>query len=469
MSPSRSVFLPAIICIAGLSFAAGRVVTSLRQAPVVEVPLGAVLDVSTLEPLAPISVPAHVPDMVALPFAEIYRILKSAPPETIRSYCNELEQLPIGPSRNVALSAFFKTLVQVNPGMAKELILQLKKDERWLPLSAIREAAMPRGMETVAEVLLSFDRIEISSCSYDLLRETLDEWGKSDPMALKLFLESHRGQDVECYFDKLVRNWAAYDPEAAREWMANELEKRPLIPTRPTEDGGEEIFDGDWRSAVEEMSVAWVEGFLAYDPDAAVNYVLEHASNPEVERALFTFSRDLFTMSPARAHDFILHLPEEEGAKALEGIANKANPLVRSDANDNTTSPRYVAEWMLQFPPQAWQERIGWVLRGWESSNPQELFAWIAELPTQMREATVHAFPSYSSAENAQENFDTIMQAGDPVLRAQLLERLMREAKDARTAMRAVLEKSELRPEEKLHLASLIPASNEDRAEASTN
>ncbi|PYJ07060.1 MAG: hypothetical protein DMF06_16745 [Verrucomicrobia bacterium] len=395
----------------------------------------------------------EVPDLAGLSFVETYRILKSASPDLVRSYCNKLEQLPLGPSRTAALSAFFRTLIQVNPVLTKDIILGLKKDDRWLPTSAIRETANPRGMETVAEVMLSFDRIEISSCSYDLLRDILDEWGKNDPLALKQFLETHRDQDVERYFDKLVVNWAAYDPEGAREWMAKEIERRPLLPTRPDEYGGEEIFDSEWRSAVESMSSAWVQGFLAHDPDQATQYVVEHADNPAVKYALNWLAGDLFLASPDRARDLINRLPEEQQSKSL---GSQANGLVRSDDSDNATSPRYVAEWMLNFPPETYREDIGWVLRVWEMSDPQELFAWMADLPAPTRDQMINQFPGVSS-ETTQEDFDTVMQVPDPALRTQLLERLARDATYAERQLRRVLEKSTLPAEEKARLASLIP------------
>lgn len=464
MSPARSVFLPAIICVAGLSFATGRLVTNAR-APGGGPPAKTLTDESTPDVVAAISVPAQVPDLIALPFVETYRILRSATPETVRSYYKQLEQLPLGPKRNAPLIAFFKTLVQANPSMTKDLILELKKDDRWLPMGAIRDAAPPRGMETVAEVLLSFDRIEISGCSFDVLRDSLDEWGKNDPLALKKFLETHRDQDVERYFDKLVLNWAAYDPEAAQQWIAEEIQKHPPSP-QPAEGESESGEDSSWRGTVEEMSAAWVEGFLANDPDAAVNYVLEHPENAAVKSALFRFSGNLFTMSPDRARDFVLRLSEKQQSESLYGIGNKADPLVRSDANDNTTSPRYVADWMLQFPPKSWQEGIGYVMARWETANPQELFAWMADLPPQTREAVVREVPSYVSAEDAQKDFDTIMQAGDPVLREQLLEKLMSNAKGARAAMLGVLEKAQLPAAQRSYLASLIPIPAEGDAQA---
>ena len=458
MNPSRGLFISAILCTAGLSFAVGRVVTTWgqAQAPRSQASASIIDKASASDPSPPPALPEQVPDIAGLPFVETYRILKSASPETVRSYCNQLEQLPLGPSRNAALSAFFKTLIQANPALSKDIIVGLKKDDRWLPMFAIREAATPRGMETVADVLLSFDRIEISGCSYDLLRDSLDEWGRNDPLALKQFLETHRDQEVDRYFPSLVLNWASYDPEAARAWMEKEMEKRPLIPTRPTEDGGEEVFDSDWRSTVESMSVAWVQGFLSHDPDRATQYVVENADNPAVERALYWLAGDLYLMSPVQARDLIVRLPEKQQSQSLRSVADKANILVNSDASDNATSPRSVAEWMLKFPPQAYGEGIGLVLGSWEMSNPQELFAWMADLPAPTRDQMVRHFPSVSSR-NTQEDFDTVMQVPDPALRTQLLEHLARGATYAHSQLRRVLEKSKLPAEEKERLASLIP------------
>jgi hypothetical protein len=455
MSFCPRIFLATLICVAALSFAAGRFVANPTADRVVETP-GSNPGSNAPNVLASVSVPEQVPDIIGLPFIESYRILKSATLDTIRSYYIQLEQLPIGPRQNAPMTAFFKTLVQANPSLAKKLILELKKDDRWLPMWAIRDAATPRGMETVAEVLLSFDRIDISGCSYDFLRDHLDEWGTNDPLALKKFLETNRSRDVEGYFEKLILNWAMYDPEAAQKWMAEEVRKRPVLPNIPQEDGSEIIQDSDWKYAVEGMATAWVQGFLLHDPDVAVSYVLEHLDNEAVKRALFQFSAELFTMSPDRARDFIRRLPESEQSDSLSGVGNQANMLVRNDGND-ITSPRYVAKWMLEFPPE--QSHIGMqsVLRSWQQANPEELFAWMADLPPQNREAVLRQFPAYVSTDNTQEDFDTIMLARDPVLREQLLEKLMRNAKDARDAMLGVLEKAQLSPAHRSHLVALIP------------
>jgi hypothetical protein len=458
MTPSHRLFVSAILCAAGLSFAAGRLATTWGHTQTPSTDTAArTIDKAAASAAPPPSVPEHVPDIARLPFGETYRILKSASPETVRSYCDQLERLPLSPSRAAALSTFFKTLIQANPALTRDLILGLKKDDRWLPLHAIREAATPRGMEAVAEVLLGFDRIEISGCSYDLLRDSLDDWGKTDPLALKQFLESHREQDVERYFEKLVLNWAAYDPDAAQKWMASEIEKRPFIPTQPDENGGEQIFDSDWRSTVEQMAAAWIQGFLVNDPDRATQYIVEHVDNEAVQYALNWLAGDLYLVSPERARDLILRLPPEQQSKSIGGVARKADPLVKSDASDNMTSPRLVAEWMLKFPSETYAGDIRWVMNSWKMSDPQELFTWMAALPTLTREEMIRHFPGVSS-ENTQEDFDTVMQVSDPVLRRQLLEQVARDAGSSEEKkLRRVLEKSQLPADEKARLISLIP------------
>ena len=462
MNPVSKISLPAILCVAALSFAAGRIASWPSRVESSQPPAAPVVQ-SEPELTASITVPDHVPDLVKLPFVETYRIIKSASPEMVAAYYHELEQQPLSPRRAAAMTAFFKMLVQANPGLTKDFILQLKKDDRWLPMDAIREAATPAGMETVAEVLLSFERGEISGCSFDYLRDSLDEWGQSDPLALKLFLESHRDKELDRYFDKLVLNWAASDPEAAREWMAYEIEKRPLIPTEKTEDGGERIFDGEWRTTVEEMSRGWLQGFLANDPDRATQYILEHADNPAVQHALNWVAGDLFLISPERARDLILRLPKEQQTTSLNGVSYRADERVASDASDKTTAPGYIAEWMLQFPAESYGEGMSSVVGAWLRSKPSELFAWMSDLPAPTRDEMLRKVPSVGQ-DTAQEDFDTVIQVPDPVLRAQLLEHYARTAGYADKEFRSVLEKSQLPAQEKARLISLIPERKEETA-----
>lgn len=464
MSSRDAFFVATITCVAALSFAAGRMVTKPSAVSVAAKLAESSPDRGASQTPLPPSIPAHVPDVVKMPFRDTYALFKAASEETLRSYFIELQQRRPKPTRQAALVAFLKTLIHVNPGLTAQLISGLKKEDRWPAMYAIREASPPRGMQAVAEVLLSFDRSEISSCSWDMLAETLDDWGKNDPLALKEFLETHRDRDVDRYFPKLIRNWAAYDPEAAQRWMAEAVRNHPPPPP-----GDENLGDG-WTATIGEMGIAWIEGFLENDRDAAVNYVLEHAEEPSVKGAINPFAADLFTMSPDQARDFLERLPLEARLAGLEGVARKADPFVLSDATDNTTSPKFVAEWMLKSFPEDWQGSFENVLREWKYGNAQELFGWMANLPAGTREAAIRRFPTYVSDEKPSEDFDLIMQALDPVVRDGLLEVLARGTTLNGKMLLGVLGKSHLPASQKAYLAGLIPpetpvAASEDTGE----
>lgn len=451
MKSRHLILVAAVVGVAAGSFGAGRLTTkpAADSAPAVESKF-APERVASETPLLPV-VPPRLPDVVNMPFRETYTLFKTASDETLRSYFAELQQRRPKPTRYAGLVSFFKTLIHVNPRLTTELIARLSKDDRWPAMYAIRDVAPPRGMRAVAEVLLSFDRMEISSCSWDMLRETLDEWGKNDPLALKEFLETHRDQDVDRYFPKLLRNWAAYDPEAAQKWMREIIQNHPPPPPDDTT-----MASDRWEEAMSDMAIAWIEGFLENDRDAAINYVLEHATEPGVSHAINAFSGDLFIMSPDQARDFLRHLPREQVLAGLDGISLKADRFVLSDAPDNTTSPRFIAEWIMNSFPEV-SERFDWVLGEWKYANPQEMFAWMAELPASRRAEVVRRFHTYVSEAKPSEDFDLIVQARDAVVRDGLLETLARNATSNGKLLLGVLEKSALPPSQKAHLAALIP------------
>jgi hypothetical protein len=448
---SRHAPVAAISLVAALSFAAGRLISKPSEVSVPATISAPAIDDRSNQANVAISVPAHLPDVVTMPFRDAYAILKAAPEEKLRSYFSELQQKRPRPVRYAAMTSFFKTLIHVNPRLTSEMISKLKKDDRWPAMYAIRDASPPAGMQAVADVLLSFDRREISSCSWDMLRETLAEWAKNDPLAVKEFLESHRSQDVDRYFPTLIRQWAAYDPEAAQQWMRETIEKHPAPPA-----GDENLGDG-WTSTAGTMTVDWILGFLENDPDAATNYVLEHATEPGLKDAVGSFAAELFTMSPERARDFLSRLPEEQLLAGLQEIDRKADRFVRSEERDNAVSPRFIAEWMMRSFPDSWQRSFNMVLVEWKYGNPQELFAWVTELPASTREAVIRKFPTYVSQDKPSEDFELIMQVPDPAVRNALLETLAREATYNGKALLGVFENAHLPPSQMAHLASLIP------------
>ena len=457
-----SLYLVSISCVAGLSFAAGRLLPTPPMMPAPKTTAKPQAAEPALPVVATTTVPDRLPNLIAMRFPETYALFKAAPLEAVWRYYNELVSLRPKPVRRAALASFFKALVHVDPNLTKELILQLKGDDKWAAIDAIRGAAPPRGMHSAAEVLLSLDRSQISGCSWDMLGDALDDWGKNDPLALKQFLQRHRDQDVERYYGKFVQNWAAYDPQAAWQWISEEIQKRPIPPELAS--GSEDLNpDSSWRHTASGMLSAWVEGFVEHNPDAAIQYVLQHQSAEHVSAAACGVAAKLFTISPDQARDLVLQLSDADlRAGALERIAEQADRFVSGGASDNITSPRFIAEWLLKVPIEGGPQRaLEKPLREWKHANPGELFAWITELPTAWRADVVLHFPVFVFSEKPSEDFDLIMQAPDPVLRQELLEVLMRSAKHEREGLLGVLEHAQLTAPQRAHLASLIPAPEE--------
>lgn len=452
MSVRRTAIIVGLLAMAALAFVGGRLTASPRKPPHHGDAFHAQAAKQTeLPPAAPVD----VRNIAETPFATTYQSLKAASPELLSAWAKDLEKITATPTRWAAITTFFKTLIQVNPAAAKKMILELTKENRWQAMIAIREAAPPRAMKEVAEVLLSYDRIEISGCSWDFLREALNEWSRSDPIAVKEFIEKHADAQMRSYFPGLVRNWAAYDPEAARDWLVQQLAQRPARQTT-SEDELSSSEDYEWESLPEAMVKAWLEGFIENDREAALDYLVAH-DDKEIEKAIPAVVAALFLESPEEARVFILRLPETRRAEALAGMTENADRFAWGDVDDRTRSPDFVANWMLQFPSELWSKNIGRVLLEWRFKDAPKMLTWMEDLPADTQSAVVANYDFYLTSDSAEMDFQMVMEIANIGLRDQLLERLMLQAESGRKAILASLEKAQLPAEQKARLSALIP------------
>jgi hypothetical protein len=412
----------------------------------------------------PLELPADVRNLAGMSSPEAFMMLKAARPETLQAWAKNLEEIKPSPTKCAAITTFFKTLIQVNPPAAKKMILELKEDSRWVAMMAIKDAAPPRAMKEVVEILLTYDVGEISSCSFNFLASAFEEWSRNDPVAVKQYLEERRSEEMVSYFGDLVRNWAAYDPESARNWMMQQFEGRPpLLKWKDGESRTQE--ESAWGYASEGMVRGWAEGFFENDRATALNYLLAH-DDEITAKAIPDVVAAVFAESPEEARVFILRLPAKRQAEALGGVTGTADRFVYKDGDDVIRSPEFVANWMLQFPSEVWSENIEQVLREWSFRNTPEVLAWIGNLPADTQSTVVTHYDFYPSSDSAEKDFNLVMDVPNLALRRQLLERLMQQAKGARTAVLASLEKTQLPDVEKARLAALIPAA-EDASDTS--
>ncbi len=438
----------AIVPMAALSFAAGRM-----SAPAIThaAPLSAVAETGAAQVLPENSAPlpqAAPATIAAIPFEVAYETLRQASPETLARWVKEIEQISERPKRRAAIISFFRTLVQFNPETAKDLILGLKKDDRWAAMITVKEAAPPKGLRQVSEILLTYDPMEISGCSYDMRADVIDTWSKADPLAAKDFLETHNA-DLGGTAARLIRNWSAYDPEASWEWMQQEMARNKT--SARTE--GEAEHDSDW------LTSEWAQGFFENDPAAALTFLFGHEPKEDSSDPTAPIVGALFAKSPESTRDYILQLPEARRAEALAGVAYNAARFDYNDAEDRTSSPEFIAEWMRQFPLAAWEKPIAQVVAQWKQRDADALFAWMTKLPAEAREAVARGYETFLLKENTETEFSRVMKIDDPSVRNLILQQLMRATQmdDVRVAVAVELEKAALDPAQKHYLASLIP------------
>lgn len=446
-----------MLSVAALAFAGGRL---SRNAPELSRDTGPGVAQSFPLPESnlPAELPADVRNVARMSFQETFKMLKAAPPEALQAWAKDLEDIKPTTARCAAITAFFKTLIQVNPPAAKKLILELKEDSRWVAMMTIKDAAPPRAMKEVVEILLTYDLGEISSCSFNFLSSAFEEWSRNDPVAVKQFIEERPGQMVSYYAD-LVRNWAAYDPEAARSWMMQQFEARPALLSWK-EGERRTMEEGAWGEASEGMAQGWMEGFFENDRAAALNYLLAH-DDKITAKAIPEVVARVFTGSPEEARAFILRLPAERQADALLGVASETGFSDYADRDEAVRSPEFVANWMLQFPSETWSESIEYVLRNWSLRNAPETLTWIGNLPADTQRTVVSHYDFSLTPDSAEKDLNLVLAVPNLALRQQLLERLMLYAKYTREAVLASLEKTQLPEVEKARLAALIPPDEE--------
>jgi hypothetical protein len=457
------LILPGVgmLSVAALAFAGGRLSKTARELPR-STDAHLVQSFPSQESDLPPELPADVRNLAGMSFSETFEALKATPPETLQAWAKNLEEIKPSPTKCAAITTFFRTLIQINPPAAKKMILELKEESRWTAMLAIKDAAPPRAMKEVVEILLTYDRGEISGCSFNFLGSAFEEWSRNDPVAVKEFLEERRPEEMVSYYGDLVRNWAAYDPESARSWMMQQFEVRPpLLKWEEGESRSQE--ESAWGYASDAMVQGWAEGFFENDRVAALTYLLAH-DDEITAKAIPGVVAAVFAESPEEARAFILRLPAKRQAEALGGVAGKAERFGYQDEDAVVRSPEFVANWMLQFPSEVWSGSVEYALRQWSFQNTPEVLAWIGNLPADTQSIVVAHYDFSLTTDSAEKDFNLVMEVPNLALRQQLLERLMQYAKYAREEVLASLEKTQLPEVEKARLAALIPPVEEASA-----
>src|SRR5947207_15915742 len=66
----------------------------------------------------------RVREIATVPFSELYDVLRSASRAQLLAWARDLERMPRGPRQRAAVTAYFKSLVQVDPRATIEAVSQ---------------------------------------------------------------------------------------------------------------------------------------------------------------------------------------------------------------------------------------------------------------------------------------------------------------------------------------------------------
>jgi len=282
-------------------------------------------------------------DIIALPFSEFYEALRAAPADARKKWAVELERMPEGPKRTAALSGFYKLLIQFDPRAAVKAMAEIEdRDAQALAVAAAAKTAPGFAMPELAALIVKLPEYD-GGDSRDYLGEMFLDWTTIDPSAVARFIEEHPDA-ARKYTDyqQVIFDWAALDPKAARAWADNHnlLETPKLLR-------------------------AFILGWYESDRPAAVSYVLAHADDPQMweieseESVAGDILRQLYSDTKEEAREFITHLPDEKTRKDVFRAAFRHVLYYEEEEwGESTLSPQIARDWMVQFPPDYWNDLL---------------------------------------------------------------------------------------------------------------
>lgn len=306
---------------------------------------------------------ATMRNIATVPFTQLYDILRIATPEQLASWAEELEAMPEGPRRTASVTAFYKSLIQINPAAALDALERIRN-------KSLQETAAIAVLETAPEsiwgnIVEAFERIPYPRDSWE---SPLENWSRVDPVAVSHFIETHpkeRGVDDEedDRVTTLLWEWARMDPAAAKEWMEAD-------PARQTE----------------EALTTWTLGFAEHDV-AGVDFLIAHADQENYADAIRRFTYGLFLESRGEVMAFVSRLPPEQSRMAVRNIADMTAAFIVGSGRRFQQPPAEVANWLITVPTDLWPSAIGKVVGRWLMEKDSSAAAdWLQQLTSRERD-----------------------------------------------------------------------------------
>jgi hypothetical protein len=264
------------------------------------------------------------------------------------------------------------------------------------------------------------------------------QWTRVDPAAAADFIDEVPAYEVLSYGCELIGEWAAVDPDAAREWVETH---------RDADDGHERP------GLVENFLLGWYER----DPAAAASYTLAHASDEALEYAVKYMGAALFFDAPDDARAYMEALPTDELRHGVcSSISHYIDFQSSPEAGEDERSPRSVLDRLVQLPADYWKGTLSSTIGAWGRDTPA-LLAWIQDLPDPVRDSVVAEYSVWSD-ERVGESLRSIAAVPDAALRQQIVASLVGHWNGSTDAVASAIEASPLSAAEKATAVEAINA-----------
>jgi hypothetical protein len=324
-------------------------------------------------------------------FDEAFGLLHAAPKDALTAWTKRLEGLPVGPRRTAGITAFFKTLAQIDTRTAVDLALSMNVHEpRWNAIGAISNATPAANLNEVARMYIALGEKKLALTDFVL------SWSRSDPVATAEFLSNYTGDVDHDDVRQLMANWAALDPVAAKEWLVNHPHHRD-----------EKVYAG------------FYSGWLEHDRAAALNDLRSRLDDETFNKALETVSKELFKNSDEEARAFILALPQAAQKTGVYAIVGDVTAVYLSGAPDLQADE--VARWLITLPQNLWRGNLGQILDRWDQDARD---GWIEQLPADTRDLVLADYCEAYGLYVPTENFRAGLRIRDPKLRQETFHKI---------------------------------------------
>jgi hypothetical protein len=309
-----------------------------------------------------------VREIATVPFSQLYDVLRSASREQLLAWARDLERMPRGPRQRAAVTAYYKSLIQVDHHAAIEALFRAENlNMRDLAIDALLKVAPESIWGDLAEMMvrLPYQRRGVYR------EDVIWNWSRVDPEAVSKFIESHpANQEEDRRLFSLLCNWPNIDPAAAREWLEADA-------SRQTED------------AFRAFITSWAE----VDPAAAINYAVANATRPDFQGAINDLAYQFMRLSKEDATKLILVLPVEQAKAAMGKITDTTTAILVGGIPEGYQRPSdEVARWMVTLPVELWSESIGALAREWLDRDATAATGWFNQLSPERRDVAIMSF-----------------------------------------------------------------------------